>query len=63
MGLWCGAGKLRELWDSLSELRSTVCEKRLERTVLRPALLLLKLRCLFSFSIRYDSHSNIAQFN
>ena len=25
MGLWCGAGKLKELWDSLSELRSSVC--------------------------------------
>ena len=36
------AGKLRKLWDSLSELRSSVCEKRLERTVLRPALLPVK---------------------
>jgi hypothetical protein len=25
------AGKLRKLWDSLSELRSSVCEGRLER--------------------------------
>jgi len=33
------AGKLRKLWDSLSELRSSLCERRLERTVLRPALL------------------------
>jgi len=33
------AGKLIKLWDSLSELRSSVCERRLERTVLRPALL------------------------
>ena len=33
------AGKLRKLWDSLNELRSTLCERRLERTVLRPALL------------------------
>jgi hypothetical protein len=33
------AGKLRILWDSLSELRSSLCERRLERTVLRPALL------------------------
>ena len=32
-------GKLRKLWDSLSELRSSLCERRLERTVLRPALL------------------------
>jgi len=33
---------LRFSWDSLSELRSSVCERRLERTVLRPALLLVK---------------------
>jgi len=37
------AGKLRKLWDSLSELRSSLCERRLERTVLRPALLPFKL--------------------
>ena len=35
-------GRLRKLWDSLSELRSSVCERRLERTVLRPALLPVK---------------------
>jgi hypothetical protein len=32
-------GKLRKLWDSLSELRSSVCERRLERTFPRPVLL------------------------
>jgi hypothetical protein len=37
------AGKLRKLWDSLSEMRSSVCERRLERTVLRPALLPVKI--------------------
>jgi hypothetical protein len=36
------AGKLRKLWDSLSELRSSVCERRLERTVLKPGLLPVK---------------------
>ena len=36
------AGKMRKLWDSLSELRSSVCQRRLERTVLRPALLPVK---------------------
>ena len=36
------AGKLRKLWDSLSEMRSSVGERRLERTVLRPALLVVK---------------------
>jgi hypothetical protein len=30
------ADKLRKLWDSLSELRSFLCERRLEKTVLRP---------------------------
>jgi len=36
------AGELRKLWDSLSELHSSLCEKRLERTVLRTALLRVK---------------------
>jgi hypothetical protein len=36
------AGKLRKLWDFLSELHSSVCEPRLERTFLRPALLIVK---------------------
>jgi len=36
------AGKLRKLWDSLSEMCSSVCERRLKRTVLRPALLPVK---------------------
>ena len=55
MGLWYGAGKLRELWDSLSELRSSVCERRLERMVLRPALLPVKTAQFTQFfSVRYD---------
>jgi hypothetical protein len=32
------AGKLRKRWDSLSELRSSLCERRLERRDLWPAL-------------------------
>jgi len=36
------AGKLRKLWDSLSELRISLCERRLDRIVLRPALLPVK---------------------
>jgi hypothetical protein len=36
------AGKLKKLWDSLSELHSCVCERRLERTFLMPALLPMK---------------------
>jgi len=35
-------GKLRKLWDSLSELRNSLCERRLVRTVLMPALLPVK---------------------
>jgi hypothetical protein len=31
--------KLRKLWDSLKELRSSLCKRRLERTFLRPELL------------------------
>jgi len=36
------AGRLRKLWDTLSELRSSLCERRLEMTGLRPALLFVK---------------------
>jgi hypothetical protein len=36
------AGKLRKPWYSLSELRSSVCERRLERIVLRLVLLPVK---------------------
>jgi hypothetical protein len=42
------ADKLRKLWDSLSELRSSVSERRLERTVLRPALLSVKKTAQFT---------------
>ena len=41
-GIVVSAGTLRNLWDSLRELRSFLCERRLERTVLRPALLPVK---------------------
>jgi hypothetical protein len=37
------AGKQRKLWGSLSELRSSLCERWLERTVLRLALLPVKI--------------------
>ena len=36
------ACKLRKLWDSLSELRSSLCERQLERAVLKSALLPVK---------------------
>jgi cobalamin biosynthesis protein CbiD len=58
------AGKLRKLWDSLSELHSSVCERRLEKTVLRPALLPAKTAQFSQFFPSYvTSHSKIAQFN
>jgi len=37
------AGKLRKLWGFLSEMRSSLCERRLERRVLSPALLPVKI--------------------
>jgi hypothetical protein len=37
------AGKLRKLRDSLSELCSCLCERRLEKTVLRPEQLPVKI--------------------
>ena len=48
------AGKLRKMWDSLSELHSFLCERRLERTVLRPALLPVKTEQFTQFSVKYD---------
>ena len=58
------AGKLRKLWDSLSELRSSLCERRLEREVLMPALLPVKTAPVYSvFLSGMTSHSKIAQFN
>ena len=41
------AGKMRKLWDSLSELRRSLRERRLERTVLRPALVPVKTAQFF----------------
>jgi hypothetical protein len=65
--IWCRRGvwrKLRKLWDSLSELRSSLCERRLEKTVLRPALLPVKMGNLLSFfPSGMTSHSKIVQFN
>jgi len=57
------AGKLRKLWNTLSELRSSVCERRLERTVLRPALLPVKTAQFTQFfPSGMTSHNKIAQF-
>ena len=48
------AAKLRKLWDSVSEMRSSLFERRLERTVLRPALLPVKTAHFTQFFVRYD---------
>ena len=48
------AGELRTLWDSLSELRSSLCERRLQRTVLRPALLSFKTAQFTQFFVKFD---------
>jgi hypothetical protein len=59
---WIKTGELRKLWDSLSELRSSVCERQLEGTVMRPAL--CQNCAVYSvFSSGKTSHSKIAQFN
>jgi len=51
------AGKLRKLWDSLSELRSSLCERRLERTVLRPVLLPVKTAQFTQFLCQLCGHT------
>ena len=64
MGLWCGAGKLRELWDSLSELCSSVCERRLERTSSEACAIACQNCAVYSvFPSDKMPHSKTAQFN
>jgi hypothetical protein len=42
-------GKLRKMWDFVSELRSFLCEKRLEMAIVGPALLPVKPTQLTQF--------------
>ena len=57
-------GKLRKRWDSLSELRGSLCERRLEMTVLKRALLPVKTAQFTQFfPSGKTSQSKIAQFN
>jgi len=51
------AGKLRKLWDSLSEMRSSLCEGRLEMRVLKPALLPVKTAQFTQFFHQVWSHT------
>jgi len=58
------AGKLRKLWNSLSELRISLCERRLEGAILSPALLSVQTTQFTPFfPSGMTSHSKIAQFN
>jgi hypothetical protein len=57
------AGKLRKLWDSLSELCSYLCERQLERTALRLVLLPVKTVQFTQFFRQVGHHSKITQFN
>jgi hypothetical protein len=50
------AGKLRKLRDLLNELRSSLCERRLEIIVLRPALLPLKISQFTQFFRQVCGH-------
>ena len=54
---WIKTSELRKLWDSLSELRSSLCERRLERTVLRSALLPVKTSQFTQFSHQVWRHT------
>ena len=55
--LQVSAGKLRKLCDSLSELRSPLCEKRMENTVLWPALLPVKTAQITQFFRQVSRHT------
>ena len=55
--------KRRKLCDYLSELRSSLCERRLEKTFLRTMVFSIKTAQFTQFSVRYDVTSKIALFN
>ena len=58
------AYKLRKLWGSLSELRSSLCERRMKRAVLEACAIACKNCAVYSvFPSGMTSHSKIAQFN
>jgi hypothetical protein len=62
MVVW--AGKLKKLWNCLIELRSSVRERRLEKTVLKPALLPVKTAQFTQFSRHFKtSNSKPVQCN
>jgi hypothetical protein len=53
------AGELRKLWDSQSELSSSLCKRGLETQSWDLRYCLSKLRSLLSLSVRY----NVTQYN
>jgi len=57
------AGKLRKLWDSLSELRSSVCERRLENQFWGLRYCLQNCAVYSVFPSGMTLHSKVAQFN
>ena len=57
------AGKLRKLWGSPSELRSSVCERPLERTVRGPSLLPVKTAQFTQFYRQVWRHTVKSLFN
>jgi hypothetical protein len=57
-------GKLRKLWDSLSELRSSLCERRLEKSSSEACVIDCQNCSVYSvFPSGMSSHSKIVQFN
>ena len=50
-------GKLRKLWDSLIEMRCSLCERRMARTALRTALLPVKTAQFTQFFRQVKCHS------
>jgi hypothetical protein len=63
MPSWCRQVNWEKLWDSLSELRSFLCEIRPERTVLRPSLLPVKIAQITLFFRQVWRHTVKSLFN
>jgi len=56
-------GKLRKLYDLLSEIHSSLCERRLEKTVLWPIVFSVKTVQFTQLTVRYDVTRIIAEFS
>ena len=51
------SGKVDKLWDSLSEMHSSLCERQLQRTVLKPVLLSVKIAQFAQFFCQVGRHT------